>query len=151
MFKVQITDENRFLKKDDIKLVKDVAKNIFGIEKLKGQIIFELYIVDDEKILEINSQYRKKDYVTDVISFSFWEEGLIKTPLLGEIYLNYNKVMLQAKEFNHSFARELAFLVSHGIYHLLGYDHENESDAKIMFDKQYKVLEICNLGSKNDR
>ncbi|MDE5841830.1 MAG: rRNA maturation RNase YbeY [Malacoplasma sp.] len=151
MFDLQVIDKKKFLKKTDLILVKKIATTIFKLEKLKGKIIFELHIVDNKESKKINSKYRKKDYPTDVISFSFWEEGLLKTELLGEIFLNYEKVVSQAKQFNHSFERELGFLVSHGIYHLLGYDHENENDAKIMFTKQYDVLKLCGLGSINDK
>lgn len=150
MFDVQIFDENNFLNKKDISLIKKISRFIFKEEKLENKIIFELHIVDNKQSQKINSQYRNKDYPTDVISFSFWEEGLLKTPLLGEIYLSYEKVVSQAKEFNHSFERELGFLVSHGIFHLLGYDHEIEEEAKIMFGKQYHVLKLCGLGSVND-
>ncbi|MDE7075454.1 MAG: rRNA maturation RNase YbeY, partial [Malacoplasma sp.] len=148
---VQIFDKKNFLKRADLILVKKIAKTIFKLEKLKGKIIFELHIVNNKESQKINFKYRKKDYPTDVISFSFWEEGLLKTELLGEIFLNYEKVVSQAKQFNHSFERELGFLVSHGIYHLLGYDHEIEADAKIMFGKQYDVLKLCGLGSVNDK
>lgn len=150
MFHVQIFDENNFLNKKDISLIKKISRFIFKEEKLENKIIFELHIVDNKQSQKINSQYRNKNYPTDVISFSFWEEGLLKTPLLGEIYLSYEKVVSQAKEFNHSFERELGFLVSHGIFHLLGYDHEIEEEAKIMFGKQYHVLKLCGLGSVND-
>ncbi|BAC44128.1 rRNA maturation RNase YbeY [Malacoplasma penetrans] len=150
MFDVQIFDEKKFLSKKDISLIKKVSKFIFIEEKLKNKIIFELHIIDNNESQKINKQYRNKDYPTDVISFSFWEEGLLKTALLGEIYLSYEKVVSQAEEFKHSFERELGFLVSHGIYHLLGYDHEEEDEAKIMFGKQYQVLKLCGLGSVND-
>lgn len=150
MFDVQIFDEKKFLSKKDISLIKKVSKFIFIEEKLKNKIIFELHIIDNKESQKINKQYRNKDYPTDVISFSFWEEGLLKTALLGEIYLSYEKVVSQAEEFKHSFERELGFLVSHGIYHLLGYDHEEDDEAKIMFGKQYQVLKLCGLGSVND-
>lgn len=150
MFKIEITDNHKFLNKNYKKIVKDISNQIFAEEKLKGSIIFELHIVDNDVSQQINKDYRNKDYPTDVISFSFWEEGLFKTNLLGEIYLNYNKVLDQAKEYEHSIERELCFLVSHGIFHLLGYDHQTEKDEKVMFSKQYKILKLCGLGKEND-
>ena len=122
MFDVQIFDKKNFLKKKDITLIKKISNSIFKEEKLKGKIIFELHIITNKQSQKINSEYREKNYPTDVISFSFWENSLIKTQLLGEIYLSYEKVVSQANEYHHSFERELGFLVSHGIFHLLGYD-----------------------------
>lgn len=151
MFDIQIFDKKKNLRKKDVILIKKLANYIFKSEKLKGKIIFELHIVNNSKSKKINSQYRNKDYPTDVISFSFWENQLFKTELLGEIYLNHDKVVSQANEYKHSFERELAFLASHGIYHLLGYDHELDDDAKEMFSKQYHVLKLCGLGSENDK
>lgn len=151
MFEIQINDDKKMLNKKNIALIKKVCNIIFKQEKLKGKILFELHLIDDDLSKEINNKYRFKNYSTDVISFSFWENSPIKTPLLGEIYLNYNKVCSQALEYNHSFDRELAFLVSHGVYHLLGYDHMTKEDENIMFSKQYDVLAECNLGKENDR
>ena len=151
MFEIQINDDKKMLNKKNIALIKKICNIIFKQEKLKGKILFELHLIDDDLSKEINNKYRFKNYSTDVISFSFWENSPIKTPLLGEIYLNYNKVCSQALEYNHSFDRELAFLVSHGVYHLLGYDHMTKEDENIMFSKQYDVLAECNLGKENDR
>lgn len=150
MFKIIITDEDKWLDFKKKSLIKKISKKIFYCENLKGKIVFELHIIDNKKSQEINLNYRKKDYPTDVISFSFWEEGLIKTSLLGEIFLNYNKLLQQANEYNHSIERELGFLVSHGIFHLLGYDHDTKTKENEMFNKQYEILKKCNLGSKND-
>lgn len=151
MFDIQIFDKKNYLRKKDVILIKKIANNIFKLEELKGKIIFELHIINNSRSKKINNEYRNKNYPTDVISFSFWENQLLKTELLGEIYLNHDKVVSQAKEFKHSFERELAFLTSHGIYHLLGYDHELDDEAKVMFSKQYHVLKLCGLGSENDK
>ncbi len=150
MFQIQINDEKKLLDKKYNTLIKKISSKIFNDEKLEGDIIFELHIIENNQSWEINRKYRNKDYPTDVISFSFWEANTIKTPLLGEIFLNIDKVHEQSKEYNHSFDRELCFLVSHGIFHLLGYDHENDAEAKIMFSKQYNVLNECGLGKNTD-
>ena len=65
---------------------------------------------------------------------------------MGDIFISYEKIMEQAKEYEHSILRELAFLVTHGMYHLLGYDHMNQEDEKIMFAKQEKILDILKIG-----
>lgn len=151
MFKIEITDTNNWLDKSKKKIVKDISNSVFKMEKLKGLIIYELHIIKDSESQKINNEYRNKDYPTDVISFSFWENSPIKTQLLGEIFLNYEKLTKQAIEYNHSIERELGFLISHGIFHLLGYDHDTIEKEKEMFGKQYEILKMCNLGSENDR
>ena len=61
--------------------------------------------------------------------------------MLGDIYISLDKAHSQAKEYGHSFKRELSFLAVHGFYHLLGYDHMTEEEEKIMFGKQEEVLQ----------
>ena len=105
-------------------------------------------IVDNDYIHEINRTYRHKDLPTDVISFAFLdgnpERGNLfhskKMVVLGEIYISYQKAEEQAKEYGHSLERELKFLFVHGLLHLLGYDHMNEKDEKIMFALQDEIL-----------
>lgn len=65
---------------------------------------------------------------------------------MGDIFISYEKIIEQAKEYEHSILREFAFLVTHGMYHLLGYDHMNQEDEKIMFGKQEKILDILKIG-----
>lgn len=100
-------------------------------------------IVDKKTIQHINKTYRFKDYVTDVISFALEDEKTLVSPIrvLGDIYICLDKVYEQAKEYKHSFKRELSFLMIHGLLHLLGYDHETKEEEKIMFDLQRKELE----------
>lgn len=105
-------------------------------------------IVDNDYIHEINRTYRHKDLPTDVISFAFLDgnperDNLFhskKMVVLGEIYISYQKAEEQAKEYGHSLERELKFLFVHGLLHLLGYDHMNEKDEKIMFALQDEIL-----------
>lgn len=149
MFKIQINDNYNFLDKKMLFKIKKASKIIFKSEKIKGKLIFEISIQNNAESKEMNNAYRNKDYATDVITFSFWDNSELKTSLVGEIYLNYEKTVEQAKLYNHSLYRETLFLICHGIYHLLGYDHQNENDEKIMINKQYNVLDKLNLGNKS--
>ena len=104
---------------------------------------FSVIIVNNERIHEINKEYRGIDRPTDVISFAL-EEGEnyeVKERMLGDIYISIDKVYEQAKEYNHSIKRELFFLVTHGFLHLLGYDHMNKDDEKKMFSLQEEILD----------
>ncbi len=110
-------------------------------EKLEN-VEFNVIFVDSNTIHEINKTYRNVDRVTDVISFALEDNKTIELDhrLLGDIYICIEKAEEQAKEYGHSFLRELAFLTIHGLLHLLGYDHMKEEDEKIMFQKQEEIL-----------
>ncbi|MGZ9755472.1 rRNA maturation RNase YbeY [Mycoplasma sp. 394] len=108
--------------------------NYFKIDKNK-QIILDVSFVSKNKIKQLNSEYRNKDYVTDILSFSFQENNLYdKLPIyfLGELVICWHKMKMQAKEFNHSLKREFCYLFTHGLVHLQGYDHSNESQKQQM-------------------
>lgn len=99
---------------------------------------------DNDYIRELNKQYREIDAATDVLSFAMLEgeEETIEDEdvLLGDIIISLERVDEQAKEYGHSFIRELAYLTAHGMFHLLGYDHNSEEERKIMREKEERVL-----------
>ena len=105
---------------------------------------FNVIIVDNKKIHEINKEYRNIDRETDVISFALEDDELINDSpirILGDIYISIDKAKSQAEEYGHSLRRELCFLMTHGLLHLLGYDHMTKEDEEIMFPLQEKILE----------
>lgn len=110
-------------------------------EKLEN-VEFDIIFVDSKMIHEINKTYRNVDKVTDVISFALEDNKTIELDhrLLGDIYICVEKAEEQAKEYGHSFLRELSFLTIHGLLHLLGYDHMEPEEEKIMFKKQEDIL-----------
>lgn len=125
-------------------LIKKYYKKTINILKLEDSYDLSLIIVGPKKIREINREYRKIDKPTDVISFAmidsdddlFYDDAI----QLGDIFINRNKVLSQSKEYNHSIKREFVFLFVHGLLHLLGYDHMNPKDEKIMFSIQNKIV-----------
>lgn len=107
---------------------------------------------DNEGIRVLNSQFRNKDRETDVLSFPMYdfrggekpEEGFPAE--LGDIVLSLEKADAQAKEYGHSFKREVSFLTVHSVLHLLGYDHElSEDDEKDMIRRQKDIMEILKI------
>ena len=106
---------------------------------------FNVIIINNEEIHKINKEYRGIDRPTDVISFALEDYKDIKYEndyrVLGAIYISIDKVKEQAKEYGHSEKRELAFLAVHGLLHLLGYDHMEKEDEKVMFSKQELILD----------
>lgn len=110
-----------------------------SLEKCEFNIIF----IDNQKIHQINKEYRGVDRPTDVISFAL-EDNMDITykdfRLLGDIYISLEKCYEQAQEYNHSRQREISFLTTHGILHLLGYDHMEIKDELEMFSLQKELL-----------
>ena len=139
MNKFVINDEYGY---QNYKIVNKVFKTTLKLEKVNNAF-FSVVLVDEDTIHKINKEYRNKDSVTDVISFAFEDNDkrvYNKTRILGEIYICIPRMKEPAKAFGHSETRELAFLGVHGLLHLLGYDHMNKEDEKVMFAKQELVL-----------
>lgn len=118
----------------------------------------ELYIkyTANEEIQKINKEFRQIDKPTDVLSFPMYERNDLTKEIekynvqdipitLGDIVISIEKVEEQAKEYEHSFERELIYLVTHSMFHLLGYDHMEAKDKKIMRAKEEKIMNILNI------
>lgn len=127
----------------ELEILNDYVKYV--VKKLElEKCEFNIIIVDNEKIHEINREYRNVDRETDVISFAMEDNMDIEYDdfrLLGDIYISIDKCYSQATEYGHSRVREICFLATHGILHLLGYDHMNDVDEKEMFSLQNELLD----------
>lgn len=125
-------------------LLEQYYKKALKTLKIKDNFVLSLIIVGPRTIKSINRDYRGIDKVTDVISFALLDSGkeikYEKEIELGDIFVNRNRVLSQAKEYKHSVKREFVFLFVHGLLHLLGYDHMNPKDEKKMFDLQKKIV-----------
>ncbi len=126
------------------------------LEEVSGEVVVSL--VTNERIHELNRDYRGVDRPTDVLSFALNEGGeeepeifleedeLDKYPnMLGDIIISVPKAIAQADDYGHSFEREICFLAVHGFLHLLGYDHGSEEEEKAMFSRQEEVLQEIGL------
>lgn len=132
---------------------------IFAGEQLDLEPETEMSVtfMNNARIQEINRDYRQKDMPTDVISFALEELGEDELPIIfdgeleamprniGDIMISIERAEEQAKEYGHSYERELGFLAIHGFLHLNGYDHMTPEDEKEMFDLQRKILEAYGL------
>ena len=136
----------------ELETVEKVLKSAIEKENLDN-ISFNVIIVDNNYIHELNKNYRNIDRETDVITFALEDEDTIIIPdserILGDIYISIDKARSQAEEYGHSLLRELSFLAVHGFYHLLGYDHMTPEEEKIMFTKQEEVLESYGIRREN--
>lgn len=134
------------------KIIEKVVKKCFETEKLENSKLYiSMTLTNPDNIRKINKQYRNIDQETDVLSFPMFEkeelENKIKNKqynhedVLGDIIISIERVKKQAEEYGHSFERELSYMVVHGFYHLMGYDHIKEEDKKQMRKKEDKILE----------
>ena len=139
-----------------IEIFNEYEKDIEELDTLKDFIFycvsklslkdayFNVIIVNNDNIHKINKEYRNIDRETDVITFALEDDKQIDVPglrVLGDIYISYDKVISQAKEYGHSIKRELCFLGVHGLLHLLGYDHMIKEDEEKMFGLQKELLD----------
>jgi len=130
----------------DEKLLKKVAEKTLAELSKNGKYEASLTFIGDAKIKKLNREFRKKDKVTDVLSFSFISEESPKkikgeSMHLGEIFISVPQAKRQAKEKDVSLTREFALLVAHGIIHLCGFDHERSEKESLETDRiQEKVL-----------
>lgn len=141
MNQIEIVNQtsNEIKELENIKKLLDFAVAFESLEN----VLFNVIIVDNETIHELNRTYRNIDRETDVITFALEDSKIMPlehTRILGDIYISLDKAKSQAEEYGHSFLRELSFLTIHGFYHLLGYDHMTKEDEKVMFERQERVL-----------
>ena len=119
-------------------------RKTLNVLEMEDNYVLSLILCGPITIRKINREYRNIDAVTDVISFALLDsEDTIEYEdrvELGDIFINRNRVLSQAEEYGHSVKREFVFLFVHGLLHLLGYDHMNEEEEKIMFDLQKKIV-----------
>lgn len=136
---------NNYGKDLDINLVALKDFIIYCLDRLSlKNVLFNVIIINNDSIHKINKEYRGIDRPTDVITFALEDNKQINIPevrVLGDIYISYDKVISQAKEYNHSIKREICFLAVHGLLHLLGYDHMKKEDEIKMFSLQKELLE----------
>jgi len=143
---------------DTEKIVCDLLEAVLDYEKCEYEAQVNLVITASEQVQEYNRDYRGIDKTTDVLSFpavDFDKPGDFSIAvanemsyfdpdsgelILGDIIINIDRVVSQAEEYGHSVKREFAFLVTHSLFHLCGYDHETEAEAKDMESRQEDVL-----------
>ncbi len=145
-------EENKHYKE----IIEPVIQECYNTEGIKNlKLYVSITLTTPENIRKYNKQYRGIDKETDVLSFPMFEkeelEEKIKNnifeneDILGDMVISIDRVKEQAIEYGHSFERELAYMVVHSFYHLMGYDHIKETDKIIMRQKEENVLEKLNI------
>ena len=138
-------------------LIINVVNATLEYEKITEPCFISVTSVEEEEIKEINREHRSIDSVTDVLSFpvvnltdgsfeknagDYYENKLI----LGDVVLCAKRAKEQSIDYGHSYERELGYLTCHSILHLIGYDHETDSEREIMRQKEEAVMKIVKLG-----
>ena len=138
-------------------LIKTVIEKTLEEQGFLRDCSLSVTITDNENIRDINREYRNIDLPTDVLSFPVLEFDEFRNPienigdvyegkiLLGDIVVSFERAMEQSEEYGHSFERELGFLICHSVLHLLGHDHENDDERKIMRKHEEAVLSLIKL------
>jgi len=129
-----------------------VVKTVLKAEGKTDDPEVSIALVEDSYIRELNFKFRHQDQSTDVLSFSMWESTGEEPPvdgvednIMGDIIISLETAERQAQEYGHSLTREVACLAAHGMFHLFGYDHDNENDRQVMREKEEKVLAVLDI------
>ncbi len=153
MISIDLVDETDGVSELQMKEIESLLQHAAKIENINGEGELSVTFVDNERIREINYEYRDKNQPTDVLSFAMEElgEGEIEVigmdmpRILGDIIISVPKAKEQAEEYAHSYERELGFLAIHGFLHLLGYDHMTAEEEQVMTNKQKEILDSYGL------
>lgn len=145
---IDFIDETNELTNEQMEEIEKLLNFAAQKESVENNSEVSVTFVTNERIHEINREYRDKDAPTDVISFAMEElgegemelTGVDMPRVLGDIIISIPRAREQAEEYGHSFIRELGFLTVHGFLHLLGYDHMTDAEEKQMFTLQKEIL-----------
>ncbi len=137
-------------------LIRRCCNAVLKMEEFEGSVEISVTLVNNKQIRELNSIYRNKDRVTDVLSFPMGENGKYDTDpttgakILGDIVISMETAIEQAERFGHTLQREVGYLTAHSMLHLLGYDHEDNGLQRIrMREKEEKVMTQLGLPSSS--
>lgn len=158
-----IEEEGTVILPFDVKETAELmAETVLEYEDCPYEAEVNLLLTDDEEIRVMNREYRQIDRATDVLSFPMLEYEIpgdlscieeradafnpeTGELMLGDIVISKDRVISQAEEYGHSVRREYAFLIAHSMLHLLGYDHMEEDERKIMEDRQRGIMEKAGI------
>lgn len=138
-----------------MEIIETVIGQAFKVENIdKINLYINIVLTNPKNIKRINKEYRNIEKETDVLSFPMFEKEEIENmkkngnnieDVLGDIVISVERVKEQAEEYEHSFEREFAYMLVHGFYHLMGYDHMEEEEKRVMREKEERVLSLLNI------
>lgn len=139
--KINFHNQTSYDVKGYIKIIKKALKKQ---KNISNKNTMEIIFTNHEIIKNLNNNYRNINKTTDVLSFI--NDSDEKS--LGDVFINVDQAINQAKDYGHNELREIAFLAVHGYLHLIGYDHETKEDEKIMFEIQEEILRVAKIERK---
>ena len=161
---VMVHVEEQYEGKVNLTLLRELAYIVLAGEGVRGAVEVGARITSDHGVHSLNLDFRGIDAPTDVLSFSAEEtqgeldpfvlppeeEEQDQARYLGDLAISYDRVVSQAAEYGHSRRRELCYLFTHGLLHLLGYDHQDEAGASEMRDHEERYLGELGLTRENE-
>ncbi len=137
-------DEGFSLDSSLIKKLEYLINTIFVDEKIIDSTV-NLRVLGDEEMKKLNHQFRNKDKTTNVLSFTNEDISLDETKNIGDVAISYDYVMNESKDQGKEFEDHMIHMLAHGVYHILGHDHEDDSMADTMELKEIEVLSKLNI------
>jgi probable rRNA maturation factor len=123
-----------------------IVSTILGQEKMSDCVI-NLRLLNDKEMRKLNMQFRQKDKTTNVLSFPNDDISVKQTKNIGDIAISVEYVKAEAKKEGKTFDDHIVHMLAHGVYHILGYDHENNENAMIMENKEIQTLKKINISN----
>ena len=123
-----------------------IVSSILDQEKMSDCVI-NLRLLNDKEMKKLNMQFRQKDKTTNVLSFPNDDISVKQTKNIGDIAISVEYVKAEAKKEGKTFDDHIIHMLAHGVYHILGYDHENDENAVIMEDKEIQTLKKINISN----
>jgi probable rRNA maturation factor len=131
----------------DTAALEQLTTHVLRGEGVAGPVEVSIWITDEDELHTLNRTYRNVDSSTDVLSFGADDDDdtpFVSAPdqprYLGDLAISFPHAVRQAEEYGHSLQRELSYLLTHGLLHLLGYDHEQPDDARVMRGREEALL-----------
>ena len=145
-YAVTVTVESAFAEQVAERGLEEQAKKVLAAERVAPGSELSVFVTDDKTIQDLNRRFRSIDEPTDVLSFGLDDGPAFTTPpgsanQAGEVVISFPTALQQAREAGHGVEQELLHLLTHGVLHILGYDHEAPDDARKMHAKEEVLLE----------
>jgi probable rRNA maturation factor len=133
---------------DDL-LIKKLNKIVSIIleQEMVSECEINLRLMNDIEMQKLNMQFRQKNKTTNVLSFPNDDVSVKQTKNIGDIAISVEYVKAEAEKEGKTFDDHIIHMLAHGVYHILGYDHENEENAMIMENKEIQILKKINIGN----
>jgi probable rRNA maturation factor len=126
--------------------LKKIVSIILDHENM-SECVINLRLLNDKEMKKLNMQFRQKDKTTNVLSFPNDDISVKQTKNIGDIAISIEYVKTEAKQEGKTFDDHVIHMLTHGVYHILGYDHENNENAMIMENKEIQTLKKINIGN----